>query len=316
MTRKLPPLNALKAFEASARLGSFVLAAAELSVTPSAVSQHVRKLEDFYGRQLFIRRNNQLLLTDIARTMLAASSQMMDGLAELTERLLAGPVRSNLIVSVLPSLGVRWLNRRLPEFLDAHPDVRLDLRLEEDPVDFFRSRIDVRLCYGEHLYPEFVTVPFKRDEVTAMCRPDFLARGRLEPTAPDALSDDVLIHVAWRAGFSSYPAWSAWFASQGISKQPRLELGHTTDTSSIAVDLACSGRGVVLGQRMLAATELASGDLVTPFPHWMPLQYDYCAVHAESNSRNRTVCAFVEWLAEDTASHRSSADQTSNVSRR
>jgi LysR family transcriptional regulator, glycine cleavage system transcriptional activator len=174
----------------------------------------------------------------------------------------------------------------------------------------------VRLCYGEHLYPEFVTVPFKRDQVTAMCRPDFLARERLEPTAPDALSDDVLIHVAWRAGFSSYPAWSAWFSSQGISRQPRRELGHTTDTSSIAVDLACSGGGVVLGQEMLAATELASGDLVTPFPHWMPLQYDYCAVHAESNSRNRTVSAFVEWLVEGTVSRRSGADQTSSVSRR
>ena len=205
-------------------------------------------------------------------------------------------MRSNLIVSVLPSLGVRWLNRRLPEFLDAHPDVRLDLRLEEDPVDFFRNRIDVRLCYGEHLYPEFVTVPFKRDRVTAMCRPDLLARGRVDPAAPDALGDDALIHVAWRAGFSSYPAWSAWFASQGIAWHPRRELGHTTDTSSIAIDLACSGRGVVLGQEMLAATELASGDLVTPFPHWMPLQYDYCVVHAESNKRNRIVGAFVEWL--------------------
>jgi len=316
MSRKLPPLNALKAFEASARLGSFVLAAAELSVTPSAVSQHIRKLEDFYGRQLFIRRNNQLLLTDIARTLLAASTQMMDGLAELTERLLAGPVHSNLIVSVLPSLGVRWLNRRLPEFLDAHPDVRLDLRLEEDPVDFFRNRIDVRLCYGEHLYPEFVTVPFKRDQVTAMCRPDFLAREHLDPTAPDTLGDGVLIHVAWRTGFSSYPAWSAWFASQGISRQPRRELGHATDTSSIAVDLACSGRGVVLGQEMLAATELSTGDLVTPFPHWMPLQYDYCVVHAESNSRNRTVGAFVEWLVESNVTPRSGADEEPNVTRR
>jgi LysR family glycine cleavage system transcriptional activator len=301
--RKLPPLNALKAFEASARLGSFVLAAAELNVTPSAVSQHIKKLEDFYGRQLFIRRNNQLLLTDIARTVLAESTQMMDGLAELTERLLGGPVRSNLIVSVLPSVGVRWLNRRVPEFLDEHPDVRLDLRLEEDPVDFFRNRIDVRLCYGEHLYPEFVTVPFKRDRVTAMCRPDLLVRERVDPAAPQALGDDALIHVAWRGGFSSYPAWSAWFASQGITRHPRRELGHTTDTSSVAIDLACSGRGVVLGQEMLAETELAAGDLVTPFPHWMPLQYDYCVVHAESNKRNRVVGAFVEWLVAGGASN-------------
>jgi LysR family transcriptional regulator, glycine cleavage system transcriptional activator len=294
--RKLPPLNALKAFEASARLGSFVLAAAELNVTPSAVSQHIKKLEDFYGRQMFIRRNNQLLLTDIARMVLAESTQMMDGLAELTERLLGGPMRSTLIVSALPSVGVRWLNRRLPEFLDEHPEVRLDLRLEEDPVDFFRNRIDVRLCYGEHLYPEFITVPFKRDRVTAMCRPDLLAQQRVDTASPIALSDDTLIHVAWRAGFSSYPTWSAWFASQGITSNPRRELGHTTDTSSVAIDLACSGKGVVLGQEMLAESELAAGELATPFPHWMPLQYDYCVVHAESSKRNRVVGAFVEWL--------------------
>jgi LysR family glycine cleavage system transcriptional activator len=206
-------------------------------------------------------------------------------------------------VSVLPSVGVRWLNRRVPEFLDEHPDVRLDLRLEEDPVDFFRNRIDVRLCYGEHLYPEFVTVPFKRDRVTAMCRPDLLVRERVDPAAPHSVGDDALIHVAWRAGFSSYPAWSAWFASQGITRHPRRELGHTTDTSSVAIDLACSGRGVVLGQEMLAETELAAGDLVTPFPHWMPLQYDYCVVHAESNKRNRVVGAFVEWLVAGGASN-------------
>jgi LysR family glycine cleavage system transcriptional activator len=302
LSRKIPPLNALKAFEASARLGSFVLAAAELNVTPSAVSQHIKKLEDFYGQQLFIRRNNQLLLTDIARTVLAASSQMMDGLAELTDRLLGGPVRSNLIVSVLPSVGVRWLNRHLPEFLDAHPDVRVDLRLEEDPVDFFRNRIDVRLCYGEHLYPEFVTVPFRRDRVTAMCRPELLVRRGVDLAAPHSLSDDALIHVAWRAGFSSYPTWSDWFASQDISRQPRRELGHTIDTSSVAIDLACGGRGLVLGQEMLAEDELAAGELVAPFSHWMALQYDYCIVHAESNKRNRTVGAFVEWLRSEGAS--------------
>jgi LysR family glycine cleavage system transcriptional activator len=301
VSRKLPPLNALKAFEASARLGSFVLAAAELNVSPSAISQHIKKLEDFYGRQLFIRHNNQLLLTDIARTVHAASSQMMNGLAELTEQLLGGPLRSNLIVSLLPSLGVRWLNRRLPEFLDAHPETRLDLRLEEDPVDFFRNRIDVRICYGEHLYPEFVTVPFKRDRVTAMCQPNLVAHANHDPTAPhglgeDALGDEALIHVAWRAGFSSYPTWSAWFASQGLTRHPRRELGHTTDTSSVGIDLACSGRGIVLGQEMLAESELAAGDLVTPYPHWMPLQYDYCVVHSESNKRNRIVEAFVEWL--------------------
>ena len=143
--------------------------------------------------------------------------------------------------------------------------------------------------------------------MTAMCRPELVSRRRIDPTAPHSLGDDALIHVSWRAGFSSYPAWSAWFASQGIVWHPRRELGHTTDTSSVAIDLACSGRGVVLGQEMLAETELTRGDLVTPFSHWMPLQYEYCVVHAESNQRNRIVGAFVEWLV---------ASATTGVSRR
>ncbi len=297
MPRKLPPLNALKTFEASARLGSFVLAAAELNVTPGAVSQQIKKLEDFFGRQLFIRRNNQLLLTDVAIAVQAQSSEMMDGLARLTQRLLEGEVRSSLIVSVLPSVGVRWLTRRLPEFLSAHPDVRIDLRLEEDPVDFFRNRIDVRLCYGEHLYPEFVTVPFVRDGVTVLCRPEFVANGRIDASDPASPCDEDLIHVTWRTGFASYPTWDGWLASLDLPRRPRRDLGHTVDTSSVAIDLAKAGCGIALGQPMLAAPELAAGDLVAPFSHRLPLQYDYCAVHTRANDRNPTIRAFVAWLA-------------------
>ena len=297
MSRKLPPLNALKTFEASARLGSFVLAAAALNVTPGAVAQQIKNLEDFYCRQLFIRRNNQLLLTDVALAVQAVSTGMKDELAQLTERLLEGAMRSNLIPSMLPSVGVRWPNRHLPEFLDAHPDVRIDLRLEEDPVDFFRNRIDVRLSYGEHLYPEFVTVPFRSDNVTPMCRPEFLADGRVDPARPDSLRDEDLIHVTWRVGFSSYPDWGAWLEGQGVARPLRHELGHTTDTSSLAIDLACAGCGIVLGQSILAEPELATGVLVAPFAHHLPLQYEYCAVHTRANERNPSVRAFVDWLA-------------------
>ncbi|HVC02330.1 MAG TPA: LysR substrate-binding domain-containing protein [Steroidobacteraceae bacterium] len=298
MSRKLPPLNALKTFEASARLGSFVLAAAELHVTPGAVSQQIKKLEDFFGRQLFIRRNNQLLLTDVGVTVQAAATEMMNGLAALTQRLLTGPIHSRLIVSVLPSVGVRWLNRRLPDFLRAQPNVRVDLHLAEDPVDFFRDRIDVRISYGEHLYPEFITVPFLRDHVTALCAPELIATGRVAAESPGSLRDEDLIHVAWRSGFSSYPTWESWFARVGEARQPRFELGHTTDTSSLGIDLACAACGVVLGQSMLAEDDLAHGRLVMPFASRMPLQYDYCAVYTRANAQNPSVQAFVAWLAQ------------------
>ena len=297
MDRKLPPLNALKTFEASARLGSFALAAAELNVTPAAVSQQVKKLEDFLGQQLCIRRNNHLLLTDVGRSVHAASSETMDRLAAMTQQLFAGSVRSRLIISVLPSLGVRWLNRKLPDFLCANPDVRVDLRLEDDPVDFFRNRIDVRVSYGEHLYPEFVTVPFLRDRVTVMCAPALLTAGRLERETPASLTDEDLIHISWRTGFSSYPTWEAWFAAAGLPKRPRRDLGHAVDTSSLAVDLARAGSGIVLGQYMLAEDELAREQLLTPFGTALELQYDYCVVHTPANARNPIVQAFVTWLS-------------------
>ena len=283
MSRRLPPLNALRAFEVSARLGSFALAATELNVTPGAVSQQIKKLEDFYGRQLFVRRNNQLQLTDIGQAVYAVSAELLDELATMTQRIVGGSEQTSLIISVLPSVGVHWLSRRLPEFLRHYPELRVDLRLEEDPVDFFRTRIDVRISYGEHIYPEFVTVPFARDRVTVMC-------------APALLADDDLIHIAWRAGFSAYPTWEAWFQAAGHERQVRAERGHKTDTSSLAVDLAARGAGVALAQYLLAGEALAAGTLVAPFTSALDLPYQYCAVHPAAGARNPTVRAFVDWL--------------------
>jgi LysR family glycine cleavage system transcriptional activator len=277
-------------------LGSCAHAAAELGVTPGAVSQQVKKLEDFFGRQLFIRRNHELQLTDVGHAVYAASTDMIETLRVMTQSLVHGNERTNLIISVLPSVGVRWLNRALHEFLREHPDLRVDLRVEEDPVDFFRTRIDVRVSYGEHLYPEFVTVPIIRDRVTVMCTPAFAAERQLLRGDPTALRDEDLIHICWRAGFAAYPTWTSWFESAGAPRQVRPELGHRTDISSLAIDLARSGSGVALAQCWLAQDELREGTLVTPFKTAIDLQYRYCAVHARGSARNPTVRAFVEWL--------------------
>ena len=297
--RRTPPLNSLKAFEATARLGSFVLAAAELHVSPSAVSQQIRKLEDFLGKQLFIRRNNQIMLTDVGLLVQSTSTEMMDQLASMTLRLTGSGLPPNLVVSALPSVGIRWFSRRLPEFLRANPDVRVDFRLEDDPVDFHRNRIDVRISFGEHLYPDFVTVPFRRDRVTLMCTPQVLKSRDIQQDTLGSLQETDLIHVLWRSGIglSAYPTWDSWLASMGISRHVRRELGHSVDMSCLAVDLARSGCGIALGQVMLAEHELEQGILVAPFAESIPLQYFYCAVYTPANSRNAIVQSFIAWLA-------------------
>ncbi len=221
----------------------------------------------------------------------------MDGLAAMTADLMGLGARASLIISVLPSLLVRWFNRRLPDFLRANPEVRVDVRLEEDPVDFYRNHIDIRIAYGEHLYPDLVTVPFRRDRATVMCVPGMIESGRVQSNNVSSLRDEDLVHVAWRTGFSAYPTWNSWFNAAGFSRQPQTELGHIVDTSSLAVDLARSGQGIALGQLMLAEQDLAEGHLITPFSTSVVFKYHYCVVHTRANSRNPYLQAFLAWLA-------------------
>jgi LysR family glycine cleavage system transcriptional activator len=299
VTAKLPPLNAVKAFEASARLGGFSPAARELGVTPGAVSQQVKLLEDFFDKQLFIRRNNQLQLTDAGLAVYADSAQVIERLTEMTRRLLEGKVRSRFVISTVTSVAVHWLNRRLPEFLALEPDVRCEVRVEDDPVDFVRHHIDLRICYGQHLYPELVMRPLTRDAATPLCSPDYLARRAAPLDDPMAIQDSELIHVDWGGSFASYPRWEAWFAAAGIPRTPQVELGHTVGVSSLALDLAVAGRGIALGQRVLAREELAEGRLVAPFALSLELGHDYCAFHPHSRTGKRVVKAFLDWMARD-----------------
>jgi LysR family glycine cleavage system transcriptional activator len=297
LTAKLPPLNAVKAFEASARLGGFSQAARELAVTPGAVSQQVKLLEAFFDKQLFTRRNNQLQLTDAGLAVYADSAAVIERLTEMTRRLLEGKVRSRFVISTLPSVAVHWLNRRLPDFLAAEPELRVEIRVEEDPVDFARHHIDLRICYGRHLYPEMVTRPLLRDVVTPLCAPDYFARRAAPLAEPSEIQDSELIHIDWGGSFASYPSWAEWFAAAGVPRAPQVELGHTTAMSSLAVDLALAGRGIALGQRLLAQDDLAEGRLVAPFALSLDLGHDYCAVHPHSRRDKPVVQAFLAWAS-------------------
>jgi LysR family glycine cleavage system transcriptional activator len=296
LVRRLPPLNAVKAFEASARHRAFSPAARELGVTPGAVSQQVKLLEAFFAKELFARHANQVRLTDAGLAVYGDCADIIDRLSAMTERLLEGEVRSRFVISTLPSVAVRWLNRRLGEFLAAEPEIRCEIRVEDDPVDFTTHHVDLRISYGEYLYPELVTVPLVRDEVTPLCAPGFLVRAGIADNDPAAIRDQDLIHIDWGASFASYPSWAEWFEAAGLTRRPQVELGHTAMMSSLAIDLATAGNGIALGQKMLAKDEIANGLLVAPFSTSLPLGYAYCAVHPHSRSGSRPVGLFIDWM--------------------
>lgn len=292
MPNRLPPLNALKAFEAAARAGGYVPAARELGVSPAAVSQQVKTLERFFGKRLFLRHNNRISLSDAGLAVFAESAEALERLAAMTARVLHGEVRSRLVISTLGSVANRWLNRRLPEFLALEPARRLDIRVEDDPVDFARHNIDVRICYGHHLYPDLVNRALLHDRVQPLCAPELLDHC----ATPETLPDERLIHTNWGPSFASQPAWSDWFSAIGSKRVPEAAKGHGVGTASLAVDLALAGAGIALGHRLLALEEIADGRLRAPFAQSVPLAHPYCAVHAHAKSRKPGVRAFVEWV--------------------
>ncbi len=297
MSRKLPPLNAIRVFEAAARYGGYVSAAQELGVTPAAVSHQVKNLEKFFGKLLFSRYNNALSLTDDGVKVFADCAEALELLEKMTARMYEGEVRTRLVISVLPSLASRWLNSVLEGYFTLDPTTYLDIRVENDPVDFERHNIDVRICYGSHLYPDLRTQVIIRDSVQPMCTLAFLERHSVDLEDPASISDQHLIHVNWPPSFSSHPTWADWFASVGSEHIPIPGRGHRVDMSALAVDVALAGAGFILGQRSLTLEEIAAKRLTAPFQQSIPLGHPYCVVSSHVKYRKPKVGDFIDRVA-------------------
>ena len=299
MSLPLPPLNALRAFEAAARAGGYVAAAEELGVSPAAVSQQVRNLEEFLGKQLFMRFNNRVVLTDAGQAVYAGASECLQAISTLTEQIMSGHARSRLVISVITSVAERWLESRLAAFARQHPTIRIDLRVEPDPVDFARQNIDLRICYGANLYTEMTVILLKQDEVLPLCSPLYLERNvDAKSLGMKAVPHDDLIHTNWGPMFFSHPTWRAWYAKAGLNR-PDDSKGYQIGTSGLVLDMARDGVGVALGQRMMAAGDLAAGRLVPLSDVTITLGHPYCIVHPRSKSRKAGLQALIEWLAKD-----------------
>lgn len=296
MSRKLPPLNALRAFEAAARYGGYISAAQELGVTPAAISHQVKNLEQFFGKLLFSRYNNSLSLTDDGIKVFTDSTEALERLEKMTARMYESEVRTRLVISVIPSLANRWLKRVLHEYFALDPATYLDIRVENDPVDFARHNIDVRISYGSHLYPDFRTQAVYQDTVQPMCTPHFLKRIIIDVKNPATLSDEYLIHVNWPPSFASHPTWADWFASVGSDHIPIPGRSHRVDMSALAVDLALANAGFILGQKLLTVEEISMGQLIVPFQQSIPLGHSYCLVCAHTKYKKPIVKNFINWI--------------------
>lgn len=315
MAHRLPPLNALKAFEAAARLLSVKKAAAELSVTPAAVSHQIKALEEYLGVQLFHRQSRALELTEAARSCLPKLKEGFDNLAQAVERLRAHKGGGMLMVSAAPSFAARWLMPRLHRFLDSHPevDVRVSARLRQSSqgtrkgataeritLDDWLADSDVAILYGRGDYPGFRVDKLIALDVTPICSPRLVTHSEHPLRKPEDLRHHLLLHDDTGDLYDGVPFWEVWLKAAGLDDID-LSRGPHFSHAVLAFESAVEGHGIVATMPVLAEADLHAARLVTPFALRVPLESAYYLVCSEAAAARPGVAAFREWLMAEAA---------------
>ncbi len=297
MARPLPPLNALRAFEAAARHLSFTRAAAELNVTPAAVGHQVKALEDLLGVRLFRRLTRALRLTEAGQAALPALVDGFDRLAEAADAMRAHGDTGVLTISVCPSFGAMWLVPRLERFRILHPEIEIRIDGTDRLVDLTRDEADVALRYGPGGY-EGVRVDWLFNRVnTPVCSPALL-EGAHPLRAPQDLRHHSLLHVEWKEAEAS---WRMWLLAAGLAEIDPTR-GPRFTMEAMAVQAALDGHGVALVSNVLVADELAAGRLVSPFDPGLskPMSFSHYLLTPKDGTSRPKIAAFRDWMLEET----------------
>lgn len=289
MSSRLAHLNALRAFEVTARLGSYVRAAHELAVTPAAIGQQVRSLEAYFGSALFQRRGSTLVLTDLARSVVPDISEAFDRLAQAASRLRGARRVPVLTVSVAPSFAAKWLIPRIGSFHSAHPDIEVRLDATRDLADLAREDIAIGIRYGSGHYPGLDSTLLLTEAVFPIYSP---ALGPLR--TPEDLARVTLIHDTAAESRKSGPTWRSWLDAVGCNIDTRG--GLRVNSGAMALQAAIEGHGAALARSVIAADDLREGRVVRPLPGACAIQDAYYLVYPTDVALSQPAAAFCHWL--------------------
>jgi LysR family glycine cleavage system transcriptional activator len=270
--RRLPPLPSLRAFEAAARHLSFKRAAAELAVTPTAISHQIRQLEDRLQLRLFERGPRKIGLTPAGQRLYPVLRDGFDAFAEALAALQA-PQRSIVTLSATRAVAARWLVPRIARFREGNPGLDLRLHASDEPVDFRRDAVDAAIRYGSGGYAGLAAEELLRDRFAPVCHPKLGLRSVRD------LQRHALIHFDWQRVARDTPVWSLWLRRAGVVGVDAQAGLHLSDESH-AVQAALAGQGVALLSTALVAEELRSGALMAPFGPTLP-GYTHYFVHPQ-----------------------------------
>lgn len=291
---RLPPLHALRAFEAAARHLSFSRAAEELGVSPAAVSQQIQQIEEFAGQPLFKRLTRRVELTDAGE---AAMPLVRDAMALFFEasRVMRLPLRNRRVsVSVAPSFAAKWLVPRLDRFKERYPDVEVWVHADMALTDLAVADIDVAIRYGPGGYSDVHFERLLNESVTPVCSPALA-----HMSGPGDLSTVGLLHDESGERDPSCPSWSMWLAARGLDHIDGRR-GLRFNQSSLVIEAAIAGKGVALAKRQLAAADISAGRLVAPFEQdQQPVNFSYWLIWRRGRTQSPGMKAFVDWLREE-----------------
>jgi LysR family glycine cleavage system transcriptional activator len=294
VSRKLPPLNALRAFEAAARHLSFTKAAEELHVTPAAISHQIKGLEAYFGTPLFRRRNRSLLLTDAGQLCLPGLTDGFDALADAVRTVDTRRESGPLSVSTTPSLAGQWLVPRLERFHQAHPDIDVRLHAGIELVDLSEGDMDLAVRFGCGDYPGLHVTRLFGVNYAPICSPALLENAA--PLAkPEDLRHHTLLHDVWHQENDTSADWRMWLTAARVEDVDASAGPRYSDTN-LTIAAAVAGQGVALVADVLITGDLRAGRLVKPFEVSLNTDCAYYIVSTPQAAKQPQVKAFRDWL--------------------
>ena len=294
MHRKNYPLNALRAFEASARNLSFAAAAEELSVTPAAISHQIKKLEEYLGVPLFRRRARGLVLVETGQLLAKELHSVFLNLDQAMEHVMEADRGGSLALTVAPTFAAMWLIPRLQNFYSLHPDIDLRISTSLGLVDFQRDDFDAAIRLGHGQWPGLEAVKLFDESVIPMCSPRLL-EGQNAIRKPADLRKHVLLHNHSMDFDPDAPTWQTWLDASG-THDVDASRGMHFSLPDHGLQAAIDGAGVVLGWRSLSSRDVAAGRVVELFDLAIPLGSTFYLVYPETQSRRPNIVALRDWI--------------------
>ena len=287
---RLPPLSALRGFEAAARLNSFSKASSELFMTQSAISHQVKLLEEYFGQALFKRVNRTVEVTDAGIDFLKTTQLVLSQLQKGTIRLEFFN-KAAVVLNTTPAFASKWLMRRLPEFKQQNPEIDAWIYTQYSQDELENAEVDFAIWLGTGDWPNTQCIQLFEDEVTPLYAPSMLIDGQ-PIESPEDLAKYPLIHVEQ---VERREDWHAWLTQEGMTDIESV-VGYNFNDSSLALECALAGQGVVLGSTLLAQDLIASGQLIRPFTHSLSTELNYYLVYNKERLNDENVSRMIDWV--------------------